>query len=146
MNERTVYRYFAGEHELRDAVMRTLEAEAGIDLEHLTLENLRALTAQILEYVSTFPLEPRAHRDATLLAAHERQRDALLAAVAPTAAEWSEIDRAVAAGMLDVLWSVASYERLVADWHLDPDDAIRGVSWLIGLVEDAIHRGDRPHA
>ena len=66
--------------------------------------------------------------------------------MAPTAAEWSEIDRTVAAGMLDVLWSVASYERLVADWQLDPEDAIRGVSWLIGLVQDAIHRGDRPHA
>ena len=40
--------------------------------------------------------------------------------------------------MLDVLWSVASYERLVVDWDLDPKDAIRGVTWVIGLVEDAV--------
>jgi AcrR family transcriptional regulator len=144
VNERTVYRYFASERELRDAVMRRLEGEAGIDLEVLTLENLRALTAQILEYVSTFPLEPRAPRDATLLAAHQRQRDALLAAVSPTTEDWSEVDRAVAAGMLDVLWSVASYERLVADWQLGPHDAIRSVAWVIGLVEDAIRDGRRP--
>ena len=46
--------------------------------------------------------------------------------------------------MLDVLWSVASYERLVVDWELDPKAAITGVTWVIGLVEDAIRRGDRP--
>jgi hypothetical protein len=40
--------------------------------------------------------------------------------------------------MLDVLWSVGSYERLVADWGLAPDDAIAGVTWVIGLVERAI--------
>ncbi len=149
VNERTVYRYFAGERELRDAVMVRLEDEAGVDLENLALENVRDLTAEILEYVSTFPIEPRAPRDATLLAAHRRQRDALLAAVASTTESqtterWSEVDRAIAAGMLDVLWSVPSYERLAADWHLDPRDAIGGVTWVIGLVEDAIRRGSRP--
>ncbi len=144
VNERTVYRYFASERELRDAVMHRLETEAGIDLDALTLENLRALTTQLLEYVSTFPLEPRAPRDATLLAAHRRQRDALLAAVAPATAGWPDVDRGIAAGMLDVLWSVSSYERLVADWQLDPGDAIRGATWVIALVEDAMRNGQRP--
>ena len=46
--------------------------------------------------------------------------------------------------MLDVLWSVASYERLVVDWDLDPHDAIAGVTWVIGLVEDAIRRAIGP--
>ncbi len=46
--------------------------------------------------------------------------------------------------MLDVLWSVASYERLVVDWGLDPKDAITGVTWVIGLVEEAIRDGRRP--
>jgi AcrR family transcriptional regulator len=144
VNERTVYRYFAGERELRDAVMHRLEGEAGIDLDALTLENLRELTTQLLQYVSTFPLEPRAPRDATLLAAHRRQRDALLAAVVPATEGWSEVDRGIAAGMLDVLWSVSSYERLVADWQLEPGDAIRGATWVIGLVEDAMRNAQRP--
>jgi hypothetical protein len=47
-------------------------------------------------------------------------------------------DRTIAAAMLDVLWSVGSYERLVADWGIDPQDAIAGVTWVIGLVERAI--------
>jgi hypothetical protein len=46
--------------------------------------------------------------------------------------------------MLDVLWNVASYERLVADWDLDPKDAVAGVTWAIGLVEDAIREGRAP--
>ncbi len=46
--------------------------------------------------------------------------------------------------MLDVLWSVASYERLVVDWDLDPKDAITGATWVIGLVEDAIRDGRSP--
>ena len=69
---------------------------------------------------------------------------ALLAAVAPSTAEWSPIDRALAASMLDVLWGVVSYERLVVDWELDPKDAIRGIAWVIRLVEDAIGEGRGP--
>ena len=46
--------------------------------------------------------------------------------------------------MLDVLWSVASYERLVADWELEPAEAIAGVTWVIGLVEQAIGDDHRP--
>ena len=46
--------------------------------------------------------------------------------------------------MLDVLWSLTTYERLVADWQFDPKEAIRGVTWVMGLIQDAIRRGRRP--
>ncbi len=94
--------------------------------------------------MSSFPLEPRTPRDPTVAAANQRQREALLAAVAPSTTAWSPVDRALAASMLDVLWSVVSYERLVVDWELDPKDAIRGITWVIGLVEDAIREGRGP--
>jgi AcrR family transcriptional regulator len=144
VNERTVYRYFTSERELRDAVMGRLEEEAGVDVEGLQLEAVADVTAQIFEYVSSFPLEPRTPRDPTVAAANQRQREALLAAVAPSTAEWSAVDRALAASMLDVLWSVVSYEKLVVDWELDPQDAIRAITWVIGLVEDAVREGRRP--
>jgi AcrR family transcriptional regulator len=145
VNERTVYRHFANERELRDAVLARLEEEADIDVETLTLEGVQDLTARMLEYVSSFPLAERAPRDPTVAAANQRQRAALLAAVAPATDDWSEVDRAIAAAMLDVLWSVVSYERLVLDWELDPKEAIRGVTWVMGLVEDAIRHGRRPN-
>jgi AcrR family transcriptional regulator len=144
VNERTVYRHFASERELRDAVMGRMEDEAGVDIEGLRLEDVADVTAQIFEFVSSFPLAPRTPRDPTVAAANQRQREALLAAVAPSTKEWSPVDRALAASMLDVLWGVVSYERLVVDWELDPQDAIRGVTWVIRLVEDAIRQGESP--
>jgi AcrR family transcriptional regulator len=144
VNERTVYRHFENERELRDAVMARHQKEARVDLQGLGLADLQEVTARIWEYVSSFPLEPRTPRDPTLTAAGQRQRDALLAAVAPPTEDWSEADRVLAAAVLDVLWSIASYERLVADWRLDPKEAVRGITWVLGLVEEAIRDGRRP--
>lgn len=144
VNERTVYRHFASEQELREAVFLRLQEESGVDLEGLELADLQAVTARLFEYVSSFPLEPRTQVDATLAAASRRQREALFAAVELHTRKWPVTDRALAAAMLDVMWSVSSYERLVADWKLDPEQAIRGVTWVMGLVEAAIRDGRRP--
>jgi AcrR family transcriptional regulator len=143
VNERTVYRHFANERALRDAVMHRLESDAGVDLAEMQLEDFADVTARVLRYVSGSlgkppPLDP------TLADAGRRQHDALLAAVAAYTPEWSDHDRKLAAGALDVLWSVASYERLVNDWQLDRDDAIAAITWMIGLVEAAISGGRPP--
>ncbi len=144
VNERTVYRYFANERALRDAVMAEMEQEAGVDLGELELDDLQRFATQILEFVSSFPLEPRTPADPTLVSTGQRQRDALLAAVGPLTEQWPAGDRVIAAAMLDVLWSLGTYERLVADWGLDQADSIRAVTWTIGLVQDAIADGRRP--
>jgi len=144
VNERTVYRHFAGERELREAVMARLEEEAGAAPEHLRFANLQEFTTRVLGFVSSFPLDPRTTRDPMLMAAHDRLRDALLAAVQQGNPGWSDRDRTIAAAVLDVLWSVGSYERLVADWNLDPAEAINAVTWVMGLVEDAIRTDRRP--
>lgn len=144
VNERTVYRHFAGERELREAVMARLEHEAGVAPEDLRFDDLRAFTARVLGYVSSFPLDPRTTRDPMLMAAHDRLRDALLTAVQEGNAAWPPRDRTIAAAVLDVLWSVGSYERLVADWDLEPAEAISAVTWVMGLVEDAIRTDHRP--
>jgi AcrR family transcriptional regulator len=144
VNERTVYRYFASERALRDAVMAQLEDEAGVDLEGLTFDGLQKFTTQILQFVSSFPLEPRTPHDPTLVSASRRQHEALLAAVATATEPWSETDRAIAAAMFDVLWSMGTYERLVAEWGLGPADAIKAVTWTIGLLQEAVVEGRRP--
>ena len=77
--------------------MARLEMEAGVALEDLRLDDLRQFTATVLGYVSSFPLDPRTTRDPTLMAAHDRMRDALLSAVREGNAHWSERDRTVAA-------------------------------------------------
>jgi len=146
VTERTVYRYFATERELRDAVLARLDDESGVDVAGLALDDVAAVTARMLEYVSSFPVAPRAPRDDTVAAANARQRAALLAALEPRTPEWPPADRMVAAATLDVLWSVVSYERMVVDWELEPEDAIRGLTWTIRLVDAAVRAGDAPHA
>jgi AcrR family transcriptional regulator len=144
VTERTVYRYFATERALRDAVLERLEEESGVDVAGLALDDVAAVTARMLEYVSSFPVAPRAPRDDTVAAANVRQRAALLAALEPHAAPWSGRERAIAAAVLDVLWSVVSYERMVVDWELAPEDAILGLTWTIRLVEAAVRTGVSP--
>jgi AcrR family transcriptional regulator len=144
VNERTVYRHFVNERGLRDAVMHRLEEEAGIDLAGLRLEDVADAAARIFEHVSSYPRKPRPPLDPTLTEASQRQRRALLGAVAARTAGWPEADRVVAAAVFDVLWGVASYERLVIDWRLDREQAIRGIAWVIGLVEQAVRAGRRP--
>jgi hypothetical protein len=43
--------------------------------------------------------------------------------------------------VLDVLWSVASFERIVTQWALASEDAIQAIVWAIGLVIDALREG-----
>ena len=144
VNERTVYRHFPNERALRDAVMHRMERRAGIDLSRMDLDDIANVTARIFGTLSLQRRQPRALLDPTLAEAKERQHEALEAAVAGPTRRWTPGDRTVAAAAFDLLWSVASYERLVLDWNLDHDEATRAITWVIDLVADAVHTGRRP--
>jgi AcrR family transcriptional regulator len=144
VNERTVYRYFGSERGLRDAVMQRNERDAGIDLAGMRLEDITTVAAQIFDHVSQYPREPRPPLDPTLVDAKDRQREALAGAITIEAGQWADEDRTLAAALFDVLWSVASYERLVVDWEIDHERAVKGMAWVIGLVEDAVRDGRGP--
>ena len=90
------------------------------------------------------PSSAQAPLDPTLTDANLRQRTALLGALEEPTAPWPEEDRIAAAALFDVLWSVATYERLVSDWDLDRDQAIRTVTWAIGLIGEAVSQDRRP--
>jgi AcrR family transcriptional regulator len=144
VNERTVFRHFANERALRDAVMRRLEERSGIELTDLRLQDIGDATVAILEQVASHPLDARPALDPTLADANRRLHEALLGAVEDAAGDWSSADRTLAAAMFDVLWAVSSYERLVGDWQLDHDEATRAITWVIGIIEQSIVDGRRP--
>lgn len=144
VNERTVYRYFGNERGLRDALMQRNEEEAGIDLKGMQLGDVGDAAAKIFTHVSQYPRSPRPPLVPTLIDARQRRHQALLAAVDSASPRWPAEARCLAAAMLDVQWSVAAYEDLVENWELDHDQAVRGVSWVIGLIEEAIRGGNRP--
>ena len=82
VNERTVYRYFGSERGLHDAVLDRNREEAGIELEGMRLEDVATVAARILDHVAQYPREPPPALDPTLMAAKDRQHQALLDAVA----------------------------------------------------------------
>jgi hypothetical protein len=68
----------------------------------------------------------------------------LINALAGYTTAWSAAEKARAAAMFDVLWSVSSFERLVTDWQMDNEDAIRTITWAIELIAEGVRRGIRP--
>jgi hypothetical protein len=69
----------------------------------------------------------------------------LLAALDEHTTEWSASEKAGAAAMFDVLWSVASFERLVTDWQLGSEEAIGTITWAIDLIAAGVRQGVRPN-
>lgn len=144
VNERTVYRHFSNERELHEAVMRRLQEEAGDPLDGLTLDRFPAVVADLFAYLSSFAITPRTTTDPTFVAVDERRRRALVEAVEPSTDGWSETEREMAAALLDALWSVSAYERLVAVWGLDTAEATQAMTGLVDLLVGAIRDGRRP--
>ena len=144
VSDRTVYRHFADETALRDAVMQRLHEEAGVSVEGLDLAHFGELTGRVFAYLASFEAKPRPFRDPTFATTDQAIRDALVEAVEPATKGWPARDRAIAAAVLDVLWSLPTYERLTGAWGLEPDQAARAARWVIGLVEQALADGRRP--
>jgi AcrR family transcriptional regulator len=143
---RTVYRYFPTERLLRDAVMQRLEEEAGVTYEGVTLASAASVAARVFASLQSFAVGPAVagREDPTFEAEDDRRRQALRVAVGEAAPEWSDAQTEATAAALDVLWAVGSYERLVAVWNLDHRQATCVVSWVIGLVADAVDRDAPP--
>ena len=113
----------------------------------MKLDDIGDITARILSAVSLFAVERWPTRDgnepAVLVAEDHRRREALVEAVDEAAATWPESQRRMAAAMLDMLWSLPAFERLVT-WNLDTGQATGALTWVIGLVVDAVHQDRRP--
>jgi AcrR family transcriptional regulator len=146
LGERTVYRHFPTEQHLHRAVMQRLEDEAGITYEDVELANLAEVTGRVFASLHSFAVRAsvEAPDDPTFVAVDERRRRALLRAVSASTPSWSDAERETASALLDVLWNVPSYERLVGVWKLDGDDATRAITWLMGKVVRAIDDDEPP--
>lgn len=144
VSERTVYRHFPTERHLHDAVMARLEDEAGITYGDVELDTVAETNARLISSLHRFAAEQTAtaSQSPALVGADERRRNALKRAVLAEAPDLTDAQQKVAAGLLDVVWSPTTYERLARSWELDDDTAIGAIDWLIGVVVSAIRSGD----
>ena len=148
VGERTVYRHFPTERHLHDAVMLRLESEAGVSYEDVDLTNIGEVSARVFASLQRFSVRKSVEtpQDPTFVGVDVRRRDALMRAVSASAPGWSDAQQRVAAGLLDVLWNVPSYERLVGVWGIDGHEATDAIGWLMAKVVAAIEEDDPPPA
>ncbi|WP_439136029.1 TetR/AcrR family transcriptional regulator [Pseudomaricurvus sp.] len=146
ISERTAYRHFSTEQQLREAVMEYLVSDSGINLEGLELSNFGDTTGRIFSYLSSFAVNPQLVKDPTLANIDQQRRSALLNAVTRAAPSWSDDDQKNVAASLDTLWDTPPFERMIAAWDFEPERASRTIRWMIGLIEDAVKNGNKPGA
>lgn len=144
ISERTVHRYFATERALRDAILNRLVQESGMPLEQLELGAFAGLAAHLYRYLSSFPGMPQSAVDPGLAALDVQRRRMLLDTVARASSGWTAGEQEMAAAMLDLFWTPTCFERLGTAWSLDADRATGAITWVVGLIEQAIRSGQAP--
>ena len=146
VSERTVYRNFPTERHLHDAIMGRLEDEAGIAYEDVDLDNLSDVTARLFASLGRFAIKDSisAPQGSAFVGAETKRHDALQRAVAARTAHLPDAQRRALAGLLDVLWSPTTYERLVGSWNLDKAEAVGATQWLIAKVIAAVDISEPP--
>jgi AcrR family transcriptional regulator len=144
VSERTVYRHFPTERHLHDAIMGRLEDDAGVAYEDVELGSVAEVTARVFASLRRFAIKDTlgTPQGPAFAGADARRHDALERTVATS--DLSDAQRRALAGLLDVLWSPTTYERLVGAWHLENTEAVNAVQWLIAKVTAAVENNESP--
>ena len=146
VSESSVYRHFANERELHDAVMQRLGEQAGVTYDGVTLDQVADVAGRVFAAMSGFAVSAWTQQvdDPTFTAIDQKRGQALRDAVEAAAPRWSPRQRDAVAGVLDVLWSPVSYERLMTAWRMSPERATEVIRWAIGLVVDSVRNAAAP--
>lgn len=146
VSESSVYRHFANERELHDAVMQRLGEQAGVTYEGVTLDQVAGVAGRVFAAMSGFAVSAWAPQvdDPTFTTIDQVRGQALRDAVEVAAPHRSPQQRDAAAGVLDVLWSPVSLERLMVQWRMSPEQATEVIKWAIGLVVDSVRTAAAP--
>ena len=133
---RTVDRHFPNERALHSAIMAGLADDAGVDYGEVTLANAAETAARVFRSFETLTTNRTVALplDAAFVEADRERREALLRAVATERPGLDEEEQVRLAAVIDVLWGVPTYERLLDQWGLDPAGATEVIAWAIGRL------------
>jgi AcrR family transcriptional regulator len=144
VHERTVHRHFTTERDLRGAVLQRLVEESGVTVEGMRLEDLPGHVHQLFGYLGSFASTAPPRAEGVLAELDQRRTQALLDTVRAAAGDASDAELRRIAALVDVLWGLPTYRRLIDDWGLDANQAADSVGWLIDLLTKAVRDGQRP--
>lgn len=144
VSERTVRRYFTADSKLRDAVLKQLVEESGLDLDSLKLEEFGGMIEVLFLHLQSFTAKVSVDYDPTFESLDQKRRNGLFSAVSRATPGWSEEERETVTAILDVLWQPPLFERLTAVWGFDNKRAIKSLRWLFNLIHTAIQSNQRP--
>ncbi len=145
VSERTVYRHFPTDEQLKNAVMQELVKESGVDLEDFQLEDFAGAVAKMFDYLTSFAIQPAAVPDEPAFVSMDTQRRQVLeSAVGRAAPDLSRQQVQSAAAALDIFWNPPALERLAVVWGQEPAQAKATAGWVIELIVAAIRRGSGP--
>jgi AcrR family transcriptional regulator len=144
VHERTVHRHFSTERDLRGAVLQRLVDESGVTVEGMRLEDLPGHVQQLFGYLGSFASTAPTRPDSALAELDERRTQALLDTVRDAASQATDAELRRIAALVDVLWGLPTYRRLIDGWGLDAKQAADSVGWLIELLTEAVREGRRP--
>lgn len=144
VHERTVHRHFPTERDLRAAVLQRLIEESGVTVEGLSLDDVPGHIRQLFGYLGSFSTASPRRPDGVFADLDQRRTEALLETVRDAAPDLPDDDVRRVAALIDVLWGLPTYRRLIDDWSLDATEAAEAVGWLVTMLTDAVRRGQRP--
>src|SRR5215471_16102784 len=116
VSESSVYRHFANERELHDAVMQRLGEQAGVSYDGVTLDQVADVAGRVFVAMSGFAVSAWTQQvdDPTFTAIDQKRGQALRDAVEAAAPRWS------------------------------PERATEVIRWAIGLVIDSVRNAAAP--
>lgn len=144
VSERTVRRYFTSDAQLRDAVLKQLVEESGIDLRSLQLDEFAEIAIGLFRHLQSFQARTTVPHDSAFASLDKQRREGLVRAVTEETEGWSQEETENAAAMLDILWQPPLFERLTGQWGFDDERTARSLRWLYSLMEEAIREGRKP--
>jgi len=143
VSARTVYRHFATERKLQEAILRRLEEEAGVAYETIKADKLLQVTERIYSSLPKFAASAHVDGSSISVSAQRRQK-ALLRVLAEVGGAWSENERKMVSAIVDMIWTPIFYEHLVRQWKLDSPTATRTAVWAIQILTQAVRDNVRP--
>jgi AcrR family transcriptional regulator len=150
VSQRTIYNHFGSRRELIDALADWLGERMQRAGGRTHPDGLSSLPAAVQRNFELFSQDPELTHALVVIEAveptstHVKRTWAFRDAVAASYPELADREQVAVTGIVRRLVSSGSWDGLTREHGLSSDEASTAVTWVLGLITDALDRGDRP--